>query len=104
MGDPRHDVLLVGYQAAGTPGRAIQQYGPKGGYVDLDGQRYPIRAKVHTLGGYSAHADQQDLVNFIKRMRVKPKRVILVHGEESAKAVLARALRQRFVDVEVCIA
>ncbi|MFN6997351.1 MAG: hypothetical protein ACK4PH_24430 [Aquincola tertiaricarbonis] len=38
----------------GTAGRAIQQYGPKGGWVELDGQRIDIRAKVHTLAGYSA--------------------------------------------------
>jgi metallo-beta-lactamase family protein len=48
LGDPRHDVLFIGYQASGTPGRDIQKYGPKGGYVELDGQRYPIRAGVHT--------------------------------------------------------
>lgn len=103
LGDPRHDVLLVGYQAAGTPGRAIQQYGPKGGYVDLDGQRYSIRAGVHTLGGYSAHADQQDLVNFVARMRVKPRQVILVHGEARAKAALAGVLQQRMAGLEVSI-
>jgi metallo-beta-lactamase family protein len=43
-------VLFVGHQAAGTPGRAIQQYGPRGGYVELDGQRYDIRARIHTPG------------------------------------------------------
>jgi metallo-beta-lactamase family protein len=59
LGDPRHDVLFVGYQAAGTPGRDIQTYGPRGGYVVLDGQRIDIRAGIHTLGGYSAHADQK---------------------------------------------
>ncbi|MBK1719640.1 MBL fold metallo-hydrolase RNA specificity domain-containing protein [Thiocystis violacea] len=96
LGDPRHDILFVGYQAAGTPGRAIQQYGPRGGYVDLDGQRYDIRAAVHSLGGYSAHADQKDLINFIGRMRVKPREVILVHGETRAKLALQRALNERF--------
>jgi Cft2 family RNA processing exonuclease len=47
LGDPRHDVLFCGYQAAGTPGRAIQTYGPKGGYVDLDGQRIDPRRHPH---------------------------------------------------------
>ncbi|WP_346014677.1 MBL fold metallo-hydrolase [Thiocystis violacea] len=103
LGDPRHDVLFVGYQAAGTPGRAIQRYGPRGGYVDLDGQRYDIRAGIHTLGGYSAHADQKDLINFIKRMRVKPREVILVHGETGAKQSLQAALRGRFAGMEVRI-
>lgn len=57
--DPRHD-LFVGYQAQGTPGYAVQQYGPKkSGYVDFDGARFDIRAKVTSIGGYSAHADQR---------------------------------------------
>lgn len=93
LGDPRHDVLFVGYQAAGTPGRAIQRYGPRGGYVDLDGRRITIKAGVHTIGGYSAHADQKNLIGFIRRMRVRPKEVRLVHGDESAKQSLAAKLK-----------
>ncbi len=103
LGDPRHDVLFVGYQAAGTPGRDIQKHGPKGGYVVLDGQRLDIRAGIHTLGGYSAHADQKDLLNFIGRMRVKPAQVRLVHGDDAAKQALAQALRQRHPHMEVLV-
>ncbi len=103
LGDSRHDVLFVGYQAVGTPGHAIQRYGPRGGYVDLDGQRYPIRAGVHTLGGYSAHADQRGLLDFIGQMPVAPRQVILVHGERSAKQTLQQALRARFPQMEVVI-
>ncbi|MEZ5440755.1 MAG: MBL fold metallo-hydrolase RNA specificity domain-containing protein [Lysobacterales bacterium] len=105
--DTRHDVLFVGYQAHGTPGRAIQQYGPKGGYVDLDGQRYTIRARVHAITGYSAHAGQDDLVNFIARMRKLPREVRLVHGDEEAKHTLHDKLlatanaRQQFLRVSV---
>ncbi|BAP80161.1 metallo-beta-lactamase superfamily protein [Pseudomonas sp. MT-1] len=57
LGDKRHNVLFVGYQAQGTPGHAIQTHGPKGGYVDLDGERIDIRAGITSIGGYSAHAD-----------------------------------------------
>mgnify|MGYP003631582569 FL=1 len=92
LGDPRHNVVFVGYQAHGTPGRAIQQYGPQGGYVELDGERYPIKAGVHTLGGYSAHADQKGLVGFITGMRRGPEEVRLVHGDDAAKAELAVVL------------
>jgi metallo-beta-lactamase family protein len=91
--DPRHDVLFIGYQARGTPGRAIQQYGPKGGYVDLDGKRYQIRAQVQTIGGYSAHAGQNDLINFIARMRKLPAEVRLVHGDLEAKQTLRERLQ-----------
>ncbi len=92
LADSRTDVLYVGYQAEGTPGRDIQTYGPKGGFVVLDGQRYSIAAKVHTLPGYSAHADQRNLVNFVKRMRHKPEKIYLVHGDAGAKAALREQL------------
>jgi metallo-beta-lactamase family protein len=103
LGDPRHDVLFCGYQAAGTPGRAIQQFGPKGGYVELDGQRITIRAAIHTIGGYSAHADQADLLNFIGRMRTPPRQVRLVHGDDAAKQTLAQRLRERHPGLEVVV-
>lgn len=93
LGDPRHQVLLVGYQAAGTPGSAIQKYGPRGGWVELDGQRYPIRAGVSMISGYSAHADQHDLLNFVKRMRHLPSEVRLVHGDDGARSTLRQHLR-----------
>lgn len=96
LGDRRHNVVFVGYQAKGTPGQTIQQYGPRGGYVELDGERIDIRAGVETLAGYSAHADQQGLVNFVTRMRHWPSEIRLVHGESSAKQQLARALQERY--------
>lgn len=93
LSDRRTDVLFVGYQAQGTPGRDIQKYGPRGGYVYLDGERIDIKAAVHTISGYSAHADQSDLVNFVKRMRVRPKEVRLVHGDQVAKRELQQSLK-----------
>ncbi|MBA4501531.1 MBL fold metallo-hydrolase RNA specificity domain-containing protein [Marinobacterium marinum] len=96
LGDKRHDVLFVGYQAEGTPGRAIQQYGPKGGYVELDGERYTIRAGVETIGGYSAHADQQGLVSFVKGMKHRPSEIRLVHGDRVVKKALKAALQRAY--------
>ena len=92
LGDPRTDLLLVGYQAAGTPGRAIQKYGPGGGYVVLDGQKYVINAKICSLSGYSAHADQKNLIDFVRRMRRRPQEIRLVHGDPEARAALAGRL------------
>ena len=103
LGDARHDVLFCGYQAAGTPGRDIQTHGPRGGWVELDGQRFDIRAGVHTLGGFSAHADQLGLLNFIGRMHTPPKQVRLVHGDDDAKRTLAALLRQLHPGVEVVV-
>lgn len=93
--DERTDVVFVGYQAKGTPGRDIQRFGPgfkesgRLGYVEFGaGERVDIRAGVYTLGGYSAHAGQRDLVNFVKRMRVRPGVVRIVHGDDGAKLAL----------------
>ncbi|MGQ4880004.1 MBL fold metallo-hydrolase RNA specificity domain-containing protein [Billgrantia sp. LNSP4103-1] len=92
LNDPRHCVLFTGYQAHGTPGRDIQRYGPRGGWVMLDGQRIDIRAQIETVNGYSAHADQLDLLNFVRRMRHPPREVRLVHGEAHAQAALKAKL------------
>jgi len=98
--DTRTDILFSGYQASGTPGRAIQQFGPQGGYVVLDGKRYDINARIHTISGYSAHADQRNLVNFIKRMRKRPKHVRLVHGEPDAQQALRTELEDLGITVD----
>jgi len=103
LGDPRHDILFVGYQAQGTPGRAIQTYGPRGGYVKLDGGSYDIRAAVHTIQGYSAHADRKDLVGFIRRMRRRPREIRLVHGDPEAKESLRVELQTLLPDANVLV-
>ncbi|OZB05228.1 MAG: MBL fold hydrolase [Idiomarina sp. 34-48-12] len=92
LGDERTDVVFVGYQAEGTPGRQIQDYGPSSGYVMLDHNRYDIRARIHTLGGYSAHADQRELLEFLHTTVGAVHDVRLVHGEASAKAALSAAI------------
>lgn len=96
LGDPRHNVVFVGYQGKGTPGRDIQTYGPDGGFVDLDAERIDIRAGIDSVGGYSAHADQADLVGFVTRMQQWPSEVRLIHGEDQAKQRLAEVLRERY--------
>ncbi|MCQ8126935.1 MBL fold metallo-hydrolase RNA specificity domain-containing protein [Methylomonas rivi] len=101
--DKRTDILLVGYQAAGTPGRDIQQFGPKHGYVELDGRRYSINAGVYALSGYSAHADRNSLLRFVKGMRKKPAEIRLIHGDDAAKKVLRQALAGLFPEIRVLI-
>ena len=98
--DPRNDILFVGYQAESTTGRAIQKYAQKpGGTVDIDGERKAIKARVHTLAGYSAHADQKGLVAWLSSMPAKPGTIKLVHGEKKARMVLADVLEKRGYDV-----
>ena len=97
--DERTDVIFIGYQGQGTPGRDIQKYGPGGGYVMLAGHKIKINAGIHTISGYSAHADQTNLVNFVKRMRHRPTHIRIVHGDEEAKKTLQRKLKVLVKDV-----
>jgi len=100
----KHDILFVGYQAKGTAGRIIQKYGPTGkGYVEFDGERFDIKAKIHTISGYSAHAGQRDLINFVKRMRVKPQDIRIVHGDDEAKKQLKAKFESLFLETKVII-
>jgi metallo-beta-lactamase family protein len=101
LGDARHEVVFVGYQAKGTPGAVIQASEQAEGFVqiDLDGRMYEIRAKVVTLAGYSGHADQAELVQFALGRGTPAMRVLLVHGEKNAKEALAKALRRQFEQV-----
>lgn len=101
LGDPTTDILFVGYQARGTTGRDIQKYGPRGGYIYLNGRKVNIRAAVHSVSGYSAHADRDNLLNFIGRMRHKPKEVRLVHGEEEARENLQQELNKYFPEINI---
>ncbi|WP_105103519.1 MBL fold metallo-hydrolase RNA specificity domain-containing protein [Microbulbifer pacificus] len=93
--DERHNIIFVGYQAKGTPGRDIQQYGPKRGFVELDGETLTIKAGVETISGYSAHADQHDLLDFIQQMETKPQTVRIVHGDNEAKQTLQQMIKNQ---------
>lgn len=101
--DHRTDVLFVGYQALGTPGRDIQTYGPRGGYVYLEGERIDIRARIHTIAGYSAHADRSDLLRFVRCIYRKPREIRLVHGDGGAKQALRRSLQKVAPNAEIIV-
>ncbi|SHE95577.1 metallo-beta-lactamase family protein [Microbulbifer donghaiensis] len=101
--DERHNILFVGYQARGTPGRDIQTYGPQKGYVDIEGERYRIGAGVASISGYSAHADQEDLLGFIRKMKKRPQCIRVVHGDAQAKQVLRQRIEQEGLAAEVVV-
>jgi metallo-beta-lactamase family protein len=82
-------VLITGYQARGTPGRALVDGAP---YVRLWGETVRVAAQVHTIGGLSAHADQRDLLQWYGHFEQRP-RVALVHGENGAIEKLRELLR-----------
>jgi metallo-beta-lactamase family protein len=81
-------VLFVGYQAEGTPGRRIQDASKSGGRVRIDGEDVPVRAKIATLKGLSAHADRKELLAWLGHIP-DVKRVALHHGDEAAQHAFA---------------
>ncbi|EIO4561062.1 MBL fold metallo-hydrolase RNA specificity domain-containing protein [Vibrio parahaemolyticus] len=83
--DSRNDVLFAGYQAEGTLGRQIQD---GANTVEIEGKQIIVKAQIHTISGYSAHADQSDLIRFVEGIHPPPKEVHLIHGERVAKAEL----------------
>jgi metallo-beta-lactamase family protein len=83
------DVVVVGFQARGTLGRALVQ-GARS--VRIFGETVAVRAKVHTLGGFSAHAGQSELLAWSQAMRAGGTCVALVHGEPEKRAALAARL------------
>jgi len=62
--------------------------------VVLDGEKFDIKARVHTLSGYSAHADQKGLIEWVASMSEKPGEIKLVHGEPGAQRALYKAIWQ----------
>lgn len=87
--DKRNDVLFAGYQAEGTLGRRIQDGADS---VLIEGKRVKVKAQVHTMSGYSAHADMNDLIQFVTAIPTPPKEVHLIHGEEDSKKALYQQL------------
>ena len=87
--DKRTDVILAGYQAHGTLGRALQQRVES---VEIDQAHIPVNAQIHTMSGYSAHAGQSDLMRFIEGITPPPKSIHLIHGEPKAQSTLTKVL------------
>ena len=81
---PKCTIMFVGYQAVGTLGRSIVNGAEK---VRILGTRYPVKARVVKIGGFSAHADRDELLGWLSKLDIPPRGVFVVHGEaDSAKA------------------
>lgn len=81
----RNTILLVGYQAEGTRGRALQEDAQE---IKMHGKYYRVQAKVSEILSFSAHADQYELVDWLKKYTCKPSKIFLVHGEPMAQEAL----------------
>ncbi len=88
--DPRNAVVLVGFQAAGTRGRALLDGART---LKMHGTYVPVRAEVLAVDGFSVHADADDLVTWLRSARSEPEVVYVVHGEPQASQALAARVR-----------
>ncbi len=91
LNDPNNILLVVGFQAAGTIGRAVLEGANR---VHIDHEEILVKARVEAIGGYSAHGDQLKLLKWLVSGKTKPRQVFLDHGEVGAMEVLAGHIRQ----------
>jgi metallo-beta-lactamase family protein len=90
---PETAVLIVGFQSQGTLGRKLVD-GAKS--LMMFGEEVPVRASIHTMGGFSAHADQKGLLDWYEVMAPSRPRTIITHGEDRARKVFSGLITQRF--------
>lgn len=93
LSDPKSTLLIIGYQAKGSLGRQILDGAET---VKMFGEVIPIRAKTRAVGAYSAHADQPQLLNWIKPVKNDLKNIFLVHGEEDQMKPFSQKLKDEF--------
>ena len=90
--DSRNSIVFVGYQAEGTLGRALIDGAKE---VKLFGETVMVAAEIHNLEGFSGHADQNGLLDWLGGFQKIPKQIFLVHGEEQSKIDFAKVVQER---------
>jgi metallo-beta-lactamase family protein len=88
--NPKNHVVIVGYQVEGTLGRELVENSPT---VKIFGDEVEVNAKIHTLGGFSAHSDQRDLRYWLRSFGHSPKKVFMVHGDKEIAIGFASNIR-----------
>jgi metallo-beta-lactamase family protein len=91
--NPRNTVLITGFQAENTLGRKLVDRLPE---VAIFGEPMRVRAEVETINELSGHADQRELLDWLKPMAASVKRIFIVHGEPLQSAALAEAIHARY--------
>ena len=90
---PEASIVFVGYQAVGTPGRKIVDGAKR---ISILGEDIAVAAKIFTIGGFSGHAGQSQILDWVSHFARPELTVFLVHGEDKAQGILANLLRSRF--------
>lgn len=91
--DPSTTVLLVGYQAEGTRGRQLLEGSHE---IKFFGKYYPVKAQIKIIESLSAHADQQELLDWMSNIKNIPEEVFLLHGEPTASDVLSVKIKDTY--------
>ncbi|WP_295664005.1 MBL fold metallo-hydrolase [uncultured Mucilaginibacter sp.] len=99
IGDQRNTILIIGYQAEGTRGRALLNHAHE---IKIHGLFLPVKAQVKEIGDLSAHADQAELMTWLKAFAPAPANVFLVHGEPGAQEVLRVKINSE-MHLDACI-
>jgi metallo-beta-lactamase family protein len=89
--NPRHTVLFVGYQAAGTRGRQLLEGAEA---VKIHGMPVPVAARIERIDSMSAHADADEILRWLKRFTAQPSMTFLVHGEPPAQEALRSRIQE----------
>lgn len=90
--NPKAHVLIVGYQSQGSLGRKLVDRLPE---VSIFGERKKLQAQVHTLGGFSAHAGQTDLLDWFSTLAPSKPKLVITHGEDGPRKMLAEQIRKK---------
>jgi metallo-beta-lactamase family protein len=93
LGDARNAVILAGFQAEGTRGRALEE-GAKS--LRIYGEDIPVNAEVVKMGQFSAHAGKSELLRWLTQLQTAPKQTYLTHGEPAAAQALQSAIAEKF--------
>lgn len=91
--DQRNGVLFVGFQALNTKGRLLQQGLNK---IRIHHEEIPVEAEIFTIEGLSAHADYEDIIHWLKKLKTAPKKIFLNHGETNALAEMSKHIKENF--------
>jgi hypothetical protein len=92
--NPKNSIIFVNYQAEGSPGYYVQR-GDETLKFD-EGESVQIKLQRHTISGFSGHADHDEIINYIKKLKPRPKKVLMVHGESSKTLNMASTLHKTF--------
>jgi len=91
LGNPAATIMLAGYQAEGTRGRALLEGATE---IKLFGKYFAVRASIENIEGLSSHADQHGLIDWLSKLKSRPSEIFIVHGEHDASVALKNKIQE----------